>query len=141
MNFSDWYTDVMDIYRTVPTTAEGLTSNGRQRVAAGVPCRVYRSNDKPLDMRQDAARYSQTEKLMCENAVDVRAGDELLIRRGGRLGRAGETTRAFAGDPTKYFEPFGAVVPGLAHQEVTLLRQERVVLRDAEGTGGTAAEN
>ena len=34
--------------------------------------------------------------------------------------------RYFADTPERYYEPFGAVMPGLAHQEITLLKQERV---------------
>ena len=34
--------------------------------------------------------------------------------------------RAFAADPNLYYEPFGAVIPGLAHQEIRLLQEERV---------------
>ena len=58
--------------------------------------------------------------------MDVRAGDELLIHRGKRLGKAGPTVRAFAADPNVYYEPFGAIIPGLAHQEVRLLQEEVV---------------
>lgn len=131
MNFADWYTDVMDIYRVTPTTTENLTTNERQQVASAIPCRIYHSDKKPVTMSQTAASYNVTDKLMCANSVDIRAGDELLIQRGGKLGQAGENLRAFAGDPTHYYEPFGAVIPGLAHQEIPLLRQERVVLHDA----------
>lgn len=140
MNFTDWYTDTMEIYRVTPTTTGNLTSNQRQQVASSIPCRIYHSDQKPLDMSQTAASYNLTDKLMCANSVDIRAGDELLIQRGGRLGKTTETIRAFAGDSTRYFEPFGAVIPGLAHQEIPLLRQERVVLHDAETAGGAAAQ-
>ena len=58
--------------------------------------------------------------------MDVRAGDELVITRGGRLGKPGPVIRAFAGEPNLYYEPFGAIIPGLAHQEIRLLQQERV---------------
>lgn len=141
MNFTDWYTDTMEIYRAVPTTTGNLTSNERQKVASNIPCRIYHSDRKALDMSQTAASYNLTDKLMCANSVDLRAGDELVITRGGKLGKAVETIRTFAGDPTHYFEPFGAVIPGLAHQEVSLLRQERVVLHDTETAGGAAAQN
>lgn len=141
MNFTDWYTDTMEIYRVVPVTTGNLTSNERQRIASGIPCRIYHSDKKPLDMSQTAASYNLTDKLMCANSVDLRVGDELLIARGGKLGKAVETIRAFAGDPTHYFEPFGAVIPGLAHQEAPLLRQERVVLHEPETAGGAAAQN
>ena len=56
----------------------------------------------------------------------LQPGDEIIVKRGGRLGRQGPTIRAFAGDPNLYYEPFGAIIPGLAHQEIRLLQQERV---------------
>ena len=139
MNFADWYTDLMDIYRTVPTKSGNLTLNERQKVGEKIPCRIYKSDNKTLDMSQQAASYSETDKLMCANSVDVRAGDELIITRGGRLGHSGEVLRAFPDEPTHYYEPFGAVIPGLAHQEMALLRQERVKLNDA-GTAGESTQ-
>ena len=47
------------------------------------------------------------------------------VEKAARLGYALQETRYFAGDPDLYYEPFGAVLPGLAHQEITLLSQER----------------
>ena len=54
----------------------------------------------------------------------VRPGDELLIYRGRGLGQIHQPIRAFAGEPVYYHEPFGAVMPGLAHQEIVLLQKE-----------------
>lgn len=62
---------------------------------------------------------------MCDTAVDIQAGDQLIIHRGPGLATTPDI-RAFAADPNLYFEPFGAVIPGLAHQEVRLLQQEIV---------------
>ena len=56
-----------------------------------------------------------------------------MIRRGARLGQVRQTVRAFAGDPVYFYEPFGAVLPGLAHQEVGLLQRE--YLKGALGDG------
>ena len=77
-------------------------------------------------MEQTAANMRQEDKLACDNSVDIKAGDELLIHRGAKLGRETAVIRAFAAEPNYYFEPFGTVMPGLAHQEVQLLQQERV---------------
>lgn len=126
MNWQDWYTDLMDIYR-VQTTQDGtLTRHERVQVSASVPCRIYQSDNKPIRMSQTASSVSQNDHLACGISVDIRAGDELIITRGGRLGRPGPTIRAFASDPNLYYEPFGAILPGLAHQEVRLMEQERV---------------
>ena len=54
------------------------------------------------------------------------SGDELVIHRGAKLGYTAPDERYFADTPERYYEPFGAVMPGLAHQEITLLKQERV---------------
>lgn len=126
MNYLDWYTDTVDAYRVVPVLDGKLTRQERRQVLAGVPCRVYRSDAKAITMDPAAARLEQQNSLMCAASVDIRAGDELHIHRGARLGVAGEAVRVFAGEPNVYFEPFGAVLPGLAHQEIQLLQQERV---------------
>ncbi len=126
MNYLDWYTDLADVYRVVPEKTGNLTRHRRENVLSAVPCRIYRGAGRPVDMRQDAARVKQSSKLAADNAADIREGDELIITRGGRLGQARDKIRAFAGKPEYYYEPFGAVAPGLAHQEIVLLEEERV---------------
>lgn len=126
MNFQDWYTDTVDIWRVTPTTANGLTTNTREQIYTGIPCRIYQSDNQPISMDQSAAYVKQADRLMCDTSVDIRAGDQLIIHRGAGLGKTSPDIRAFAADPNLYFEPFGAVIPGLAHQEIRLLQQERV---------------
>lgn len=126
MNFQDWYTDTVDVYRVTNVQDGSLTRHGRVQVSAGTPCRVYQSDNKPVSMSQTASSVSQNDHLACDISVDIRAGDELIITRGGKLGRPGPTIRAFASDPNLYYEPFGAIMPGLAHQEIRLMEQERV---------------
>lgn len=126
MNFSDWYTDTVDIWRVTPTTTNGLTTNTREQIYTGIPCRIYQSDNQPINMDQAAAHVKQADRLMCGTSVDIRAGDQLIIHRGAGLGKTAPDIRAFAADPNLYFEPFGAVLPGLAHQEIRLLQQERV---------------
>lgn len=138
MNFQDWYTDTVDIWRVVPTTTNNLTTNERQELYTGIPCRIYESDSKPIDMSQQGASINQNDRLMCDNSVDILAGDQLIIHKGGGLGKTVANIRAFAADPNYYFEPFGAVIPGLAHQEIRLLQQERVTLNDSQGTSDTA---
>lgn len=139
MNFRDWYTDRMDIYRVQPVMDGSLTRHQRQKVASDIPCRVYQVSGAALDLNQTAAGTRQKDWVQCDNSVDVRAGDELRISRGKGLGKAVEELRAFAADPNHFFEPFGAVIPGLAHQEIPLLQEERVkggTAGDAEGADG-----
>lgn len=126
MNWTDWYTDTMDVYRVQDVLDGSLTRHERVQVSAGIPCRIYQSDNKPINMGQTAASVSQNDRLACDVSADIQAGDELLIHRGARLGKPGPVIRAFAADPNLYYEPFGAIIPGLAHQEIRLLQQERV---------------
>lgn len=126
MRWADWYTDTVDIWRVTPTTTNGLTTNTLTELYTAVPCRVYQSDNQPINMDQSASYVKQADRLMCDTSVDIRAGDQLIIHRGAVLGKTSPDIRAFAADPNLYFEPFGAVIPGLAHQEIRLLQQERV---------------
>lgn len=126
MNWKDWYTDLMDVYRVQAALDGSLTRHERVLLAENVPCRIYQSENNAVNMKETAAETSETGKLACDLSADVQAGDALVIRRGGRLGRPGPTVRAFAGEPERYYEPFGAILPGLAHQEIRLFQQERV---------------
>lgn len=125
MNYADWYTDRMTIRRVKPAKDGALIRHERIQVAENVPCRIYRSGAHGPRMQSTAAyTESMDDKLACGNEVDVRPGDELIIRRGGGLGQIRQAIRAFAGEPVHYYEPFGAVIPGLAHQEIALLQKE-----------------
>lgn len=126
MNWNDWYTDTMSIYRTQEVMDGSLTRHERALVSENIPCRIYQSDNRTINMTETASNVDQSDHLACDISVDVRAGDEIIVKRGGRLGRQGPTIRAFAGDPNLYYEPFGVIIPGLAHQEIRLLQQERV---------------
>lgn len=148
MNFSDWYTDLIDVYRVQAIKEGSLTRQKRIQVEKNIPGRIYQNDSKAINMTQDAANIRQEDKLMCATSVDIQMGDELIIHRGARIGKPGPVIRAFAGDPNFYYEPFGAVLPGLAHQEIKLLQQERVkggIQDDAggknEATPGDAASD
>ena len=126
MNWQDWYTDTMSIYRVREVLDGNLTRHERALVSGNIPCRIYQSDNRPINIAETAASLKESDHLACDISVDVRAGDELVITRGGRLGKPGPVIRAFAGGPNLYYEPFGAIIPGLAHQEIRLLQQERV---------------
>lgn len=126
MNFMDWYTDRMDIYRATDVKEGALTRKERVKVQKDVPCRIYRPGARGPAMSQTAASVTSESKLACDNSVDICAGDELHITRGGMLGQTGKALRFFAGRPEKYYEPFGAVMPELSHQEIILLEEERL---------------
>lgn len=126
MNFADWYTDTVDIWRAIPSTTNGLTTHTLTEMYTGIPCRIYQSDSQPINMEQTAAHVKQADRLMCGTTVDIQAGDQLIIHRGAGLGQTVSDIRAFAADPNLYFEPFGAVLPGLAHMEVRLLQEEIV---------------
>lgn len=126
MNFRDWYTDTMDIWRVQPVADGALTRHERVLVQEAVPCRLYHISAEQIQMAQTAASVKGDDWVQCDNSVDIRAGDELILHRGAGLGHKLPDIRAFAGEPNHYFEPFGAVMPGLAHQEIKLLQEERV---------------
>lgn len=135
MNYQDWYTDLMEIRRVASAKNGALTKHERVQVAGNVPCRVYRSGAHPPQMQSTAASGKSEDKLACGNDADIQGGDELLIRRGALLGQTRQTIRAFAGDPVHLYEPFGAVLPGLAHQEVGLLQMEYLKGAAQDGIG------
>ena len=124
MNWTDWYTDTVDIYRVQKTKDGALNRRERVMMYEAIPCRVYQYNSATPTMSETAASIKQSSKLACDTSVDIRPGDELIIHRGARLNKPVHDTRAFAGDPNYYYEPFGAVIPGLAHQEINLLQEE-----------------
>lgn len=126
MNFDAWYTDTVDVWRVVSDESKALISNSREQVLTAVPCRVYRSGKKAIQMQQTAANINQEDSLACGLGVDIRPGDELIIHRGAGIGRNFANIRAFASDPNYYPEPVGNIMGGLAHQEIHLLQQESV---------------
>ena len=126
MNFQDWYTDRMEVRRVCSVQEGALTVQQREVVAKEIPCRIYRAGVHPPRMQSTAAYTEGEDKVCCANEVDIRAGDELKITRGGGQGQTPREIRAFAGEPAPFYEPFGAVVPGLAHQEIPLLELEYV---------------
>lgn len=124
MNEMNWYTDTMDVFRDAETTVGNLTNSAREQVGAGIPCRIYQSGKPPITMRDTAAEVRSDNKLVCPTDTDLRKGDELIIHRGALIGGHGDE-RCFVGGVQDYFEPFGAVIPGLAHKEATITGRER----------------
>ena len=122
--FSSWYTDTVDVYRVVNTTVGNLTKQERQQVGIAIPCRVYNSQKNGPNMTDTAARTTSSDKLACAVDTDIRQGDELLVTRGGALGRGNTPERYFAGNPQHYYDPVGGALTGLEHLEVGLLMQE-----------------
>ena len=126
MNFSDWYTDTVDVYRTTAeTNANGLTRNVRSQIYQAIPCRIYTDNPSAPTMTQDAANVNQSCKIALDNSWVINPGDELILHRGGGLGVT-SASRGFASEPHHHYEPFGAVMPQLAHQEVLVLNEVRI---------------
>lgn len=115
---SGWFTDLMDIYRVESGSDGALTRQERVLVAAAVPCRIYSPQKNNLNLRQAASAVYGDEKLACAVDADVQAGDELLVTRGGALGRKTKPVRYIASQPVLYFDPVGAAATGLEHMEV-----------------------
>ncbi len=120
--FRSWYTDTVDIYRVVPVSSGNLDRQERVKVnASPVPCRIYSLSKDGPNLTANAARERSVQKMACDLSVDIKAGDELMIVRGGNLGYANESERFFAGNPADYYDPVGGALTGLQHKEVGLL--------------------
>lgn len=122
--FSSWYTDTVDVYRVVNKTSGNVTTQEREQVGEAIPCRVYNSQKNGPTMTDNGARVTSNDKLACAVGTDIRQGDELLVTRGGALGRGTTPERYFAGNPQHYYDPVGGALTGLEHLEVGLLMQE-----------------
>lgn len=120
MLFNDWYTDTVDIYRMVQAKTGNLTSDERQQIAAGVPCRVYSTQIRGANPQAAAAVNRREDKLACDIGTDIRIGDELIVTRGSLVGGT-QKERYLAGDPQEFFDPVGVANTGLDHMEVGLL--------------------
>ena len=120
-----WYTDTATVNR-VESYADGNLTKQRRIVAAeNVPCRVYRNSSPSTAMKDTAAQVEPSDMLACDIDVDIKAGDEIMVIRGGALGYENKPLRYFAGEPMPYYEPFGGVVPQLAHQQVPITGEKR----------------
>lgn len=119
MIFSNWYTDLMDIYR-VTETGGALSRQALTLLYSAVPCRVYSSQQNNIAINPTAATSNKNDKLACDVFVDVREGDTLMITRGGALNRGREAVRYIASQPQAFFDPVGGAMTGLEHLEVGL---------------------
>ena len=117
---SSWFTDLMDVYRVENVATNGLSRQQRQLVLQAVPCRVYSNQKNNINLRGTAATVRDDEKLACAIDPDIQAGDELIVTRGGAMGRSIRTERYIASQPTLYFDPVGCAATGLEHMEVGL---------------------
>ncbi len=120
--FRTWYTDTVDVYRVLPTSNGGIDRQERVKVnPSPIPCRVYHLEKGGPNITNNAARERSSEKLACDLSADIRAGDELMVIRGGSLGHDNPPERYFAGNPASYYDPVGGALTGLQHKEVGLL--------------------
>lgn len=126
MDFSNWYTDTVDILRVDSLQLGNITKQERKTIAEKVPCRVYSTQISGPSMGANAARVRSTEKLACAVSVDIKAGDELHVVRGGNVGKTSPYERYFAGNPQEFYDPVGGALTGLQHKEVGLLMDEIV---------------
>lgn len=125
--FAGWYTDTVDIYRVLSRKDGNMTRQERQKVnQLPVSCQVYSPKKDGPAMTDNAARERSVEKLAYDLTVDIRAGDELLVIRGGSLGHANQPERYVAGAPVAYYDPVGGGMTGLEHKEVGLLKDNIV---------------
>lgn len=120
MLFSDWYTDTMDVYRTVKTTVGHITRESREKVnESAIPCRVYNTQLQGGNPQNTAAVDRKTDKLACPVETDIKADDLIIVHRGALVG--GNTEERYtAGKPQMFYDPVGMDVTGLSHMEVGL---------------------
>lgn len=126
MNFADWYTDLFKIERNVAVVDGDLTKQVLQVIADNLKGRVYRRGGGAPKWNQTDAQVTQSIMLACDNSIDIRPGDRLTIQIGGALGYDNEVIKARAGVFDHYYEPFGAVIPQLAHQQGALEEVMRI---------------
>lgn len=122
--FENWYTDSMSIFRNVPYKVGNIDKKKREELYTGIPCRIYSTKRNGPSWKETAATATATDKVACDVDVDLRAGDMLMIVRGGLLGSNREPERYFAGLPQPFYDPVGGVLSGLEHQEAVLLMDE-----------------
>lgn len=124
--FTDWYTDTVDVYRTVRVSDGTIDRQERKLVGEGICCRVYSPRNDGPSITENAARSRSQEKMAVDLETDIRAGDELYIVRGGALGCTNQPERYIAGDPVSYYDPVGGALTGLEHMEVGLLKDNLI---------------
>lgn len=128
--FKNWYTDLMDICRVVSVKDGNITRQERKKMAEKIPCRVYHTGTGSPSITDNAARTRGEDKLSCDLSVNIQAGDELQVIRGGNIGRNDRSERYFACPPQSYYDPVGGALTGLEHKEVTLLRDNIIDLKE-----------
>ncbi len=121
---NDWYTDAMSISRNVSYKVGNVDKKKREKLYKDIPCRVYSAKRNGPSRKETASTATATDKIACDVSVDLKAGDMLLIVRGGRIGSNREPERYFAGKPQPYYDPVGGVLSGLEHQEAVLSMDE-----------------
>ena len=124
--FEGWYTDLMDVFRVVTVKDGSISRQERKKVGEGIPCRVRHTGTGSPSITDNAARTRGEDMLSCDLSVDIRAGDELQVIRGGNLGRANQSERYLAGPPQDYYDPIGGALTGLEHKEIPLLRDNLI---------------
>lgn len=121
-NEANWYTDDFDIYRNVSVEVLGVTKEQRKLIQEHIRGRIYSKKTKSLDVSEQAYNFSVFDMLACRNDVDIKPGDELVIRRGYYINQFtnGNEEKYIAGNPTKYMMPVGGISIDISHQEVSI---------------------
>jgi hypothetical protein len=126
MLFETWYTDTVDVYRTVTGKTGSISRETREKVnSRPIRCRVYSTQISGGNPQNTAAVDRKEDKLACPVGTDIQTDDELIVTRGGGL--YGTTTeRYIAGKPQTFYDPVGYAKTGIAHMEIGLLADNRV---------------
>lgn len=121
----NWYTDLVTVWRTESYKEGNTTKQRRVLVKENIPCRVYRNSNPSVTMKDTASQVTRADMMAVGVNEDIKTGDELLVIRGGNIGKASEPRRYFAGEPVDYYEPFGGAVPDLQHKQIALSGESR----------------
>jgi len=87
---------------------------------------VYHTGTGSPSITDNAARTRGEDKLSCDLSVNIQAGDEVYVIRGGNTGHTNEPERYLAGSPQDFYDPIGGALTGLEHKEVPLLRENLI---------------
>lgn len=104
--FTMLYDDRMDIYRTVKEENDDNTTDisyNPEPLYKGIKCRIsFSSDDTGSDSEVDREPVRYDPKLFCEAAVDLKAGDYVVVRRYADDGSVVKTYEGRVASPSWY---------------------------------------
>jgi hypothetical protein len=109
-----WFTDRVDVYRTVEKSDGVLSTRQWKLIYEGIPCRRYTKGAQGLQLTDNTGQILESGRLMVEKDVDIVPGDQLVLHSDGI------DTMFYAGTVNNYYIPYHGRKPPLDHKEVDL---------------------